>query len=388
MAVDFLLNAPAITAEVADSPLLRHAVQESLANLRLISRTDLDSAAHLARTATLLTSGSAILPVLTDAETDTILASVRWILAADEPAEVHFATIESGQTFEAQLLAVKAGMDLVANYSTLLDDLLGHATFLALLDARWPSRIRSASLRQFPGLIVMGAPQSPVEAAEHLVHEGAHQKFFDLALVLDIIGPNAHSFPKYHPPWRSPTTRWPLEQCFAAFHAYSCLAQLSDEIQNALTVQETYPSLLPFARQRARDIGGWLIGHVEFLGIDGVSLTHQLLGQLPPSPRSPRRDKYRYTDTVVAVPHLHFSAAGPENILVGRRVPPYEFYFLGSDSARVLQLLERPGHIESLVDALAVERRLDRLSAADLASSTLSELTALQLVVPARQETP
>ena len=41
-------------------------------------------------------------------------------------------------------------------------------------------RLGSASAREFPGLVLFPEPQTALEVAEALIHEGAHQKFFDL----------------------------------------------------------------------------------------------------------------------------------------------------------------------------------------------------------------
>ena len=138
-------------------------------------------------------------------------------------------------------------------------------------------------MREFPGLILLPEPRCPSEVAEALVHEGAHQRFFDLALTRRVLGDGSPT--RFTPPW-APAGRapWPFEQCVAAFHAYCCLA-----FAGALGGHPAphTGSLLPVAAHRASVLGEWLHGHGEQLGPDGQSLIGRLTGRefaLPPAP--------------------------------------------------------------------------------------------------------
>ncbi len=81
----------------------------------------------------------------------------------------------------------------------------------------------SASSRYVPGIVLIDEPALPIEVAEALVHEGAHEKFFDLAITREFLDARAEDAEVFETSWSH--ARWPLEQTFAAWHAYTCLAQ-------------------------------------------------------------------------------------------------------------------------------------------------------------------
>jgi hypothetical protein len=189
-------------------------------------------------------------------------------------------------------------------------DLLAHVALFGMLEPHSSGRLGSASAREYPGLVLLPAPISAVEAAEALIHEGAHQKFFDLAITRAIFGPNQDAAPGFAPSWTAEATvrSWPLEQTFAACHAYCCLAAFAEALSGlpepaALStsprpVPLALPasSLLPEAAERAAEIGQWLSEHRQFLGPDGQHLLTGLLGQRQAG--QGRAEGYAPTDVV------------------------------------------------------------------------------------------
>ncbi|GAA5170078.1 hypothetical protein GCM10023321_66610 [Pseudonocardia eucalypti] len=169
-------------------------------------------------------------------------------------------------------VALKAVPELAA-------DLLPHVAAFAMVRDD-TGRLGSASAREFPGLVVLPAPSVAAEAAEAFLHEGAHQTFFDLAITRAVFGANQFDAPPMPPSWAG-GAEWPLEQTFAAWHAYRCLtafAEVSDSPPGA--------SLLPVAAERAEELGDWLRAHGEHLGPDGHRLLDAVDGRAPDAPPS------------------------------------------------------------------------------------------------------
>ena len=81
----------------------------------------------------------------------------------------------------------------------LAGDLLPHVALFAVLHADLAARLGSASVREFPGLVLIPEPRTLLEVAEALVHEGAHQKFFDLAMTRSVLGDR--DVEHFRPPW-------------------------------------------------------------------------------------------------------------------------------------------------------------------------------------------
>jgi hypothetical protein len=195
--------------------------------------------------------------------------------------------LEGSQQFTAVVRTLTGGIELAVSVAPELAlDLLPHVALFAVVDSEYSGQLGSASLREFPGLILLPEPRSSVEVAEALIHEGAHQKFFDLAMTQSVLDPLTRL--RYAPPWRpSDAPRWPFEQCVAAFHAYSCLAAFDVALRNAPEIALHSDSLLPFAADRAEVLGSWLLDHREFLGPDGQKLVARLIGaefDEPPAP--------------------------------------------------------------------------------------------------------
>ncbi len=153
------------------------------------------------------------------------------------------------------------------------DDLLAHVSMLAVLKRETSGGVVSASSRYVPGIVLIDEPATPIEVAEALVHEGAHEKFFDLAITREFLDARAEDVEWFETSWSQ--ARWPLEQTFAAWHAYTCLARF---FTSCGTEQLGADSLLPKARERAEEIGKWLFAHELDLRADARRLLHGLMG--------------------------------------------------------------------------------------------------------------
>lgn len=172
------------------------------------------------------------------------------------------------------------GIELAVRMAPVLAlDLLPHVSLFAVLTRDVSGRLGSASAREFPGLILLPEPETSLEVAEALIHEGAHQKFFDLATTRALFGARPYPAPTFSPSWAQPgAPGWPVEQTFTAWHAYCCLSVFHDSLGNLDTHSD---SLLPRAGERYPEIGDWLLAHGECLGQDGHALLGAVTGRRP-----------------------------------------------------------------------------------------------------------
>lgn len=388
MAVDFLAEprrepttaGPATT--LIDSPLLHRAVRDAVVSNGRLAERDLERARRLAARAVHVAAAGCRIPVLSEPDADTVLDDVLRTLDGGSGTHARFLTPRHGNRFDADLRTVQDGLDLaVATVPDLAHDLLPHVCMIAMLDSADTNTVHSASLREYPGLIFTGGPGTPVEAAEMIIHEAAHQKLFDLALVLDMLGPESDACPPFSPPWRAPGVSWPLEQCLAAFHAYRCLAEFTDTLGDACAPSAVHPgSLLPDARRRSASIGRWLVERSPYLGLDARRLVGGLLGVEIPTMYVPAPPPLPSAAAVTVDPSLRLDVlATPGPVLVGRSARPHDFYFLGPDSGRVLELL-RVSRLDGTISAFARERGIRRPDAQAIVTSILSDLAALNLV--------
>jgi hypothetical protein len=189
--------------------------------------------------------------------------------------------------FERAARIVADGLEMAVDVCPALAlDLLPHVAMFAVVDAGSSGDLGSASVREYPGLIVLPEPRSALEVAEALMHEGAHQKFFDIAITHSIFGgpAGADDPPSFAASWAGPlTARWPFEQCVAAYHAYSCLAAFMHAMRDACVSTSSLHefSLLPHADDRARELGEWLIANRDCLGPDGRRFLATMTGVEP-----------------------------------------------------------------------------------------------------------
>lgn len=180
---------------------------------------------------------------------------------------------------------VADGLDMAVDVCPALAlDLLPHVAMFAVVDSGSSGDLGSASVREYPGLIVLPEPRTPLEVAEALIHEGAHQKFYDLSIVCSILRTESYASPAFAASWAGPLSpRWPFEQCVAAYHAYSCLAAFMHALREARVPTSNLHefSLLPHADDRARELGEWLIANRDCFGPDGQRLLATMAGVEP-----------------------------------------------------------------------------------------------------------
>jgi HEXXH motif-containing protein len=221
--------------------------------------------------------------------------------------------------FGAAQRVLTAGIELARDVvPELVDDLQPHAALFALVAPDAAGRLGSASLRDWPGLIVLPRPGRPIEAAEALLHEGAHQKLFDLMLTRSMLAARTGPEPLFAPPWRpEPAPRWPLDQCLAALHTYCVLAAAAPAFaERGVALHEH--SLLPHAATRAELLAEWWERQWHHLGPDGRRFVTGLTGSSLPADADGLDESVRRPDAAV-VRHcgswdLHLSAGSPSDL--------------------------------------------------------------------------
>lgn len=273
--------------DVLDSPISRAMIGRLLGESALLARSDMVAVSELAPARSKVEAGRVRLAVASTPAARLHLRDALGVIAG-HAADVDIATwrpallISGDPGFASVLDTIAAGVQLSRTIDTeLMDDLIPHISLVAVLDRDGSGRLGSASAREYPGLVVLPRPLTAIEVAEALVHEGAHQKVFDLAITRDLFGKTARDCRPHRPHWAPPNVAWPLEQVFAAWHAYLCLARfdasLSDDIRTSLGPG----SLLPLAADRSEYLGRQLVSCGRYLGRDAHSLIETLLGTAP-----------------------------------------------------------------------------------------------------------
>jgi hypothetical protein len=311
--------------DILDNPVVRSHIGQVLAGRERLEPSRCRPTVELVDPAV-----QAGIPVASSSEAGDALAAALARVAAgmtggdDRPTLV---TPGNSKDFGHALSIVRDGIALASLVAPLLaDDLLPHVGLIAIV--KHADRLGSASTRDFPGLVVLPVPERAVEAAEGLIHEGAHQKFFDMAVTMELLGPEQAECPPFFPPWAEPgALGWPLEQTFAAWHAYSCLTAFEEGLRRYPDVSLVPHSLLPFARQRAELIGTWLLDHSAFLGADARVLLAELSGHTPAEGyKSNALDLTDVWESADVVRHCG------DKVLVGvRGDPPAMFWFAAED---------------------------------------------------------
>jgi len=267
-------------------------------------------------------------------------------------------TEADGARFEAVVTIVTEGVRLFRQLAPeMAEDLLAHVSMLAVLRAETSGGVVSASSRYVPGIVLIDEPSTPIEVAEALVHEGAHEKFFDLAITREFLDACAEDVEYFENSWSH--ARWPLEQTFAAWHAYSCLAQFSTVCPG----QSLGPcSLLPKARERADEIGRWLLKHEHDLRADARWLLHAMCGDGGAPDQSDVdtsvTSEIREGDRFRVVPGIRFRRAASGRVVVARAVQPPEVFWLGVDTSWLLDRLGQDGPVLSF-DAVVAKATAD-----------------------------
>ncbi|MDQ2884032.1 MAG: HEXXH motif-containing putative peptide modification protein [Actinomycetota bacterium] len=375
---------PVLDLDVIDSPLARHHIGDALAGHgNLVCSTLVGISAMAA-------SGSAAhdLRVVSRPEANILLAAALRTVGAGvdaQQAEVGPPTLlteADGRPFTSALDILHDGVALARSVSLeLVDDLLAHIALVGVIGPQLAGRLVSASLRAYPGLILLKAPWSSIEVAEALVHEGAHQKLFDLAITHDLFTADSDRCPPFHPPWASAQRRWPLEQTLAAYHAYACLARFGDEADVAGGSCPLSPeSLLPVASERSKILGHWLLDQGDHLGTDAHLLLDGLAGRRPNTSRTAASCPGAITGDYVMDASLEFRRYGsPDRVLVGRPSQPPQLYWVSDDAATVLELLAH-GSIDDVARTFARRWRIPQFDATDRLSGLLSDLYVTGLV--------
>jgi hypothetical protein len=303
------------------------------------------------------------------------------------PGSVQLLTEADGERFLSAVGMLADGTALARSVNPeLIDDLLAHVALVGMVNPLPEGKLVSASCRAYPGLILLEA-RSSIGVAEALVHEGAHQKLFDLAITHDLLSVDSDRCPPFHPSWAPEGHVWSMEQTLAACHAYACLARFAQDAGVGSSAATEAPvvgehSLLPVAAERCVIIGQWLLGHSDHLGPDARVLLGHLLGRSPrtawrPTPTNPAAVAGDYA---VIDPVLTFRRCGStDRVLVGCATRPPQLYWLGEDAAALLELL---GHqpFETVLNAFAQRWSIPRSDAGGRLAVLLSELSESGLV--------
>lgn len=371
--------------DVLDNPLTRKHIGDALAGRRSLDCSRLAGIGALADAARTAHG----LPVTNRPDANTLLADVLTGIGAELGVRhptcgpPQLLTENDGERFDSALAVVRDGIALAKSVSPeLMADLLPHIALLGIVDAQRAGGLASASSRTVPGLVLLESPRSSLAVAEALVHEGAHQKLFDLAITHDLLNSASDRCPPFEPPWPPAGRRWPLEQSLAACHAYCCLAVFAQHTAAAgLRPAISADSLLPHARARSTTLGQWLLDNGDCLGSDAHTLLEGLLG------RRPRRTAERYCpaatagEYIVGTGLLVHRFGSSDRVLIGQPVVPPQLYWVSAHAATLLELL---GHkpLDEVADTLAERWQLSRIAATDRMTTLLAELCASGLVRP------
>lgn len=368
--------------DVIDCPLTRHRIGEALAGRTSLACSTLVGINAVSTTV----SGGQDIPVTSRPEANTLFADALDTVVAElgrqqaASGSPELLTEADGERFNSTLTVLRDGITLARSVSIdLINDLLTHIALVGFIDSQRAGRLVSASPRTFPGLVLLRIPRSTLEVAEALVHEGAHQKLFDLAITHDLLNADSDRCPLFHPPWAPKEYLWPLEQTLAAWHAYACLARFAHDAGVTACVPEA-GSLLPVASERSKILGRWLLDKGDYLGADAHTLLDGFIGQRPHTAvTTGSRAGVVATDYVIDAP-LDFRRCGsPKRVLVGRRSHPPQLYWVSDDAAAVLEILGQKS-LDEVTHILAQRSSLPQFDAAHRLTALLSELIASGLL--------
>lgn len=317
---------------VVDDPAVRYAVGEVLGG-----RADPRGLRAVVGASAPRACGPA---VVRDAATARVLAPALAAVAQEAGGTAPGLIVDGDPRFPRVADEVAAGLDHArALLPELYADLVGHVALVGILDPEHSGAVVSASSRVMPGVILL-RPGGPLEVAESVVHEAAHQRLFDLALTRDMLRADADGDVGCRPSWR--TVTWPREQTLAAFHAYACLAELRAALPGSPALAPH--SVLPAAAVRARELGEWLFARPDLLGADAGRLVAALLGRpapIGPGPADlPAGRSYRAGPSTV-VP------TAEERCLVGLPGAVPRLFWLDVAAAAVLEILREAGEAQA-----------------------------------------
>ncbi|TWP52646.1 HEXXH motif domain-containing protein [Lentzea tibetensis] len=340
-----------VADEVLDSPLVRFHIGEALAGRADITLGELTACLEAPGT----TRSAHGLPVIADARAHEPLAPLLRTIETQPGLRL----LTDGPRFEQAYSIVEQGVLLALKVSPgLIEDLLAHVNLFAVLDPDTSHGLASASSRWFPGIVLIDAPATPIEVAEGLVHEAAHQKFFDFAITRQFLGAKSDTAEQFVTSWSKKS--WPMEQTVAAWHAYSLMYRFAMDAGVAEGHCEvSAASLLPKAGERAAEIGNWLVAHAEYLENDARTLLAGLLETVEPLGFSSTRSTQAITGRLRLAPDVRVAARkqrGQRIVVATASIPP-ELYWVDPDAADSLQL------IKDEADGLEVDDLVDRLAA-------------------------
>ncbi|MFC3896972.1 HEXXH motif-containing putative peptide modification protein [Lentzea rhizosphaerae] len=345
LAVDLFAPGTELSDNLVDHPIVRYEIGRALAGHGL-------DVGRLHEVAALGVRHAGLLVAADPRSADLLEAPLRII--APPGVTIRPLTEADGERFEAVLQVVADGIRLFRELAPeAADDLLPHVSMLAVLKRETSGGVVSASSRYVPGIVLIDEPSLPIEVAEALVHEGAHEKFFDFAITREFLDARAEDVEFFETSWSH--ARWPLEQTFAAWHAYSCLAQFALACEGQSLGKD---SLLPKARERAAEIGDWLLAHEHDLGPGA----RWLLRAIADEPASLASDVDGAASPVAidrdgkfhVVPDIRLRRAATGRGVVGRAAQPPEVFWLDDDTSWLLSQLPDDG------TPMAVERMVSK----------------------------
>jgi len=371
--------------DLADSPLARSHIGDALAGRASLTYSALVGISAIADAASRVPD----IRVASRPEANTLLEAALSAIGAELRRQEgacpspRLLTGEDGRRFTSALCVLSDGVALARSVNPeLIDDLLVHVALVGILDSRSAGGLASASLRAFPGLVLLKNPQSSIEVAEALVHEGAHQKLFDLAITHDLLNASSYRCPPFHPPWGPEESRWPLEQALAAWHAYACIACFAHDAGVLAGDRKVGPdSLLMVASERSEILGQWLLHKGDYLGADAHTLLSGLTGRQPrTSPIAEDVPRQMAADYVIDK-RLEFRRCGyPNRVLVGsRRSQPPQLCWVSDEAATVIELLAQSS-LHDVTNVFAQRWRVNQSEAADRLHPVLSDLCVAGLV--------
>lgn len=377
-------DSPVRDLDVIDSPLARHRIGDALAGRTGLVRATLVGISAMAaagnRADDLWVASRPEANTLLAGALDTVEAELGRQQSAFGPPRL--LTEADGERFNSALAVLRDGVALARSVSpALVEDLLAHVALVGVIDPRCAGRLASASPRAFPGLVLLKSPRSTIEVAEALVHEGAHQKFFDLAITHDLLNADSDRCPPCHPPWAPAERLWPLEQTLAAWHAYICLARFghdADVTANGGALGAG--ALLPVARERSKILGRWLLDKDDYLGTDARTLLDGFIGRRPRAARVAANCSHAMAADYVIDTPLEFRRCGsPDRVLVGCPSQPPRLYWVSDDAAAALELLPHKS-LDDVALTFAQRWRMQLLDATDRLAALLSDLYVSGLV--------
>jgi hypothetical protein len=370
--------------DIIDSPLTRQQIGDALAGRSRLSCSGLVAVSALAAA----DAPAHGLQVVARPEANTLLADALAEVGAELARQrapftrPRLLTKIDGSRFTAALAALHDGIALARVISPeLVEDLLTHVALVGMLDPHRAGGLSSGSSRTFPGLVLLGSGRSSIDVAEALVHEGAHQKLFDLGITHDLLTIDSERCAPFHPPWTPADRFWSLETTLAACHAYACLARFSQDAGVPAGMRMVGPgSLLPVANDRSEIIGQWLLDNGGYLGNDAHTLLAGLFGRRPRiAPTGDIPSVAVAADYVIDDELVFRRCSSSDRVLVARPSLPPQLYWISADAAALLEFL-RHKPFEEVIDTFTQRWKVPRWEVSERLTRLLSCLSASGLV--------